>query len=216
MRDCRRFVLAFACAALLCGGRAAPASAHPHVWVQVQTALIVENGAIAGLRHTWVFDKAYLASALEDYDTDHDGTLTAEELAPLTKLSLETLKAFKYFTVVRSGRTELPLERPQDVVTRYEGDLLALQFTVSLAKPVPVRGSDFQLEVYDPTYYSVFDFAAANPITFVDALPAGCEAAIIAARGGQQQKAVKQFALLYGRGAGNLLSPKTAVVSCKD
>jgi ABC-type uncharacterized transport system substrate-binding protein len=216
MRTCRRFVLAFACAALLCAGRAAPAWAHPHVWAQVQTALIIENGAIAGLRHTWVFDKAYLASALEEYDSDHDGTLTAEELAPLTKLSLDTLKEFKSFTVVRAGRAEVPLESPRDVVTRYEGDLLALQFIVSLAKPVPLRGSEVQLEVYDPTYYSVFEFAAANPITFVDAPPAGCEAQIVPARGGPQQKAVKQFALLYGRGAGALLSPKTVVVSCKD
>ena len=76
----------------------APALAHPHVWVGTQTKIIFENGALSGLRYTWLFDEMYTANAIEGLDKNKDGKFEAAELEELTKVNIEGLKEFDYFT----------------------------------------------------------------------------------------------------------------------
>lgn len=90
-------VSSMACAAVLAAS-GAPAVAHPHVWVATETTVIFENGALSGLRYSWLFDEMYTASAIEGLDKNNDGRLDASELEELTKVNIEGLKEFDYFT----------------------------------------------------------------------------------------------------------------------
>lgn len=74
------------------------ASAHPHVWVGTKSEFVFEDGKLAGLRYTWVFDEMYTSTATEGLDTNKDGQLDASELAELLKVNVEGLKEFQYFT----------------------------------------------------------------------------------------------------------------------
>ena len=66
--------LASACAASLgLLAAAAPAAAHPHVWVAVETTVLYEAGRIVGLRHRWSFDDLYTAMAIQGLDANNDG-----------------------------------------------------------------------------------------------------------------------------------------------
>jgi len=77
---------------------ATAAVAHPHVWVATQSKAVFENGALTGLRYTWLFDEMYTASAIDGLDKNNDGKVEGPELDELTKINIEGLKEFEYFT----------------------------------------------------------------------------------------------------------------------
>jgi ABC-type uncharacterized transport system substrate-binding protein len=90
------------------------ASAHPHVWVAVESTVVYENGAIAGLAQRWIFDEFYSASAIQGLDTNNDGTYDRSELAELVNLNMEGLKEFSYFTFVNLAGQPLEFDAPKD------------------------------------------------------------------------------------------------------
>lgn len=171
--------LASACAAsvgLLAG--TAPASAHPHVWVAVETTVLYEAGRIVGLRHRWSFDDLYTAMAIQGLDANGDGRYEREELAELAQVNIDGLKEFAYFTQARLGTRELPLAAPADYWLEHKDNVLSLHFTLPLAEPVLAEAPEFTFAVSDPSYFIAFDLAKENPIRLSEAAPAGCRATI--------------------------------------
>lgn len=98
---------------------AAPAMAHPHVWVTTQTTVLYENGTIVGLRHKWSFDDFYTSMAVQGLDTNNDGIFDRSELAELAKVNVDGLKEFDYFTVVKLGSETLKFQAPKDVYLEH-------------------------------------------------------------------------------------------------
>ncbi len=88
--------------------------AHPHVWVGTKSVFIFENGALSALRFTWLFDEMYSASAIEGLDKNNDGQLDSTELEELTKINIDGLKEFDYFTTARSGSETAAFDAPRD------------------------------------------------------------------------------------------------------
>src|SRR4029078_11770205 len=97
-------------------GFARSAIAHPHVWATVRSEIVLgPNHQIIAIRHAWTFDEFYTAMAIEGLDTNKDGVYSKEELEPLAKVNVESLKDFDYFTFVYSedeGDKMLPLKPP--------------------------------------------------------------------------------------------------------
>lgn len=91
-----------------------PAHAHPHVWVSVETKVLIEQGSIVGFRHRWTFDEFYTAMAIQGLDTNNDGVYSREELAELAQVNIDGLKDFKFFTFARLGTTEVEAVAPKD------------------------------------------------------------------------------------------------------
>ena len=71
--------------------------------------------------------------AIQGLDADGDGVYSKEELEPLAKVNVESLKEFGYFTFVRIGNDEksLPLKEPVDYWIDYDKTLLTLHFTLA-------------------------------------------------------------------------------------
>ncbi len=99
-----------------------PAVAHPHVWVSTQTGIVFENGSLAALRYTWLFDEMYTTSATEGLDKNRDGKLDATELQELTKVNIEGLKEFDYFTTAIMAGKPVTFGDPRD----YGMELVAM------------------------------------------------------------------------------------------
>lgn len=153
----------------------APASAHPHNWVDVRSAVVYDNGRIVGLRNAWTFDEGYSAMAVEGLDRDGDGTYDRVELAELAEVNIEGMKEFGYFTHIKLGEIELAVERPRDYhLERDENGILSLHFFLPLAEPVLASAKGFTFQVYDASYYIAFSFAKPQPVVF-EAAPKGCK-----------------------------------------
>lgn len=156
---------------------ASPASAHPHVWATVRSEIIVDDGKITGIRHAWTFDEFYTAMALQGLDTNGDGTFSAEELKPLAKVNIESLKDFDYFTFVHVGEGDaLPLKPPENYSLDYDKSLLTLHFTLPLVTPLDAASQSVDVDVYDPSFLVAFGFAKDIPVKLAGAPAKGCNA----------------------------------------
>jgi ABC-type uncharacterized transport system substrate-binding protein len=159
-------------------GLAQAADAHPHVWATVHSEILLgANHQIIGIRHSWTFDEFYTAMAVEGLDTNKDGIYSKEELQPLAKVNVESLKDFDYFTEGEEDKM-LPLKPPVDYWIDYDKNVLTLHFTLPLDKPVDTHGKPVQVDVYDPSFFVAFGFATEKPVTLAGADSKGCTAEI--------------------------------------
>ncbi|HVT55392.1 MAG TPA: DUF1007 family protein [Xanthobacteraceae bacterium] len=148
------------------------AFAHPHVFVRAKGEFVYgSNGALKEIRYAWSFDEMFSSFAAQGLDTNKDGKLSREELQPLAKENVDSLKEFAYFTVTAGGRKALEFGEPSDYWFDTDNKTtLTLHFTLPV-KNAP-KGS-IAIEIYDPTYFVAFSLASGKPVSLIGA-PKGC------------------------------------------
>ncbi|HVL70701.1 MAG TPA: DUF1007 family protein [Beijerinckiaceae bacterium] len=184
------------CAAFLAGLGAAPALAHPHVWVTAKAELVYEaDGRVSAVRHAWTFDPAYSAYVTQGLDKNKDGKLTSEELQELAKINAESLSEFDYFTVVKANGAALPFDGVRDYAMTFDKDQATLTFTLGLKPPArPAR--TLALEIYDPSYFVAFRLADGDDAVRLAGGPKGCATTITRPKpidAAQQQRLSEAF-----------------------
>jgi ABC-type uncharacterized transport system substrate-binding protein len=184
-------------AAALCGlaATAISAFAHPHVWVTMRSELIyAPNGTITGIRHAWTFDDMFSAFATQGIESEKRGVFTRQELMPLAKVNIESLKAFDYFTVGRvDGKKAEFADPPEGYYLEFNNSILTLHFTLPLKEPV--KAASLEFDIYDPSYFVDFAFAKDPAVALVGA-PATCK--MVVARPEQLDAALAQQLALLG------------------
>ena len=164
--------------ALLSLAFAAPALAHPHVWVTMHTALVyAPDGSITGVRHDWAFDDMFSAFATQGMKAKVKGQFSREELAPLAKVNVESLKEYAYFTYATADGKKAPLADPAPGYWLDDtNQILTLHFTLPFK--TPVKAKYLKLEIYDPTIFVDFEFAKDNPVRMINP-PSGCKLDVV-------------------------------------
>jgi ABC-type uncharacterized transport system substrate-binding protein len=157
-----------------------PAKAHPHVWVTMTEELVyAPDGSVTGVRHAWTFDDMFSAYATQGLDQKTKGQFTREELDPLAKVNVESLKEYAYFTYakVNGKRRRDAFLDPVDYYLDYDPKetVLTLHFTLPFKTPVKAKALD--VEIYDPEFFIDFGFAEKDPARLVGA-PAQCAVAV--------------------------------------
>lgn len=192
-----------------------PAKAHPHVWVNVQTMIAYDTGQVTGIKHRWTFDDMYTAMAIQGLDKNKDGVYDREELSELAQVNIDGLKEFDYFTYPRLGKTGIKLKQPVDYWLEHKDGILTLNFTLPLAEAVLSTAPDFNLQVYDPSYFIAFDLAEKNPASLGEGAPDGCkvDVSVPEADVAQAQDLTDSFLSQFGGDFGVTLA-KTIAVKC--
>src|SRR5262245_29138777 len=128
-------------AALLSLGASCIAHAHPHVWVTMQTELVyAPDGSITGIRHAWSFDDMFSTFATQGLESKEKGKFTRDELAPLAKVNVESLKEFDYFTFATADGKKAELTDPApEYWLDYKDQVLTLNFLLPFKKPVKAK-----------------------------------------------------------------------------
>jgi len=146
---------------------AGPALAHPHVWITMRSDVLVSpDGTVTGIRHHWSFDDMFSAFALQGVESKEKGKYTREELAPLAKVNVESLKEYDYFTYVTADGKTIDLAEPtSDYWLDYADSILTLNFTLPVKKPV--KAKELKVDIYDPSIFIDFVFAKDDPAKFV-------------------------------------------------
>ncbi|HKQ95176.1 MAG TPA: DUF1007 family protein [Aestuariivirgaceae bacterium] len=170
-------------AALSAGGAAL---AHPHVWIDSKTDVIFDDaGRIVAIGHEWTMDEAYTNMAVDGLDADKDGSYSDEELAPLTRENLDSLKDFGYFTSLRAGGQDLAFTAPVEAGQRVVAGRAKLHFRLPLATPLDPRTPGIVLKVYDPEYFIAIDFAGESAVAALGSKPPQCSVTLEAASSDQ-------------------------------
>lgn len=154
--------------------------AHPHVWVSVQTEIVMDGKRVKAVKHRWTFDEAFSAFASQGLDENGDGTYSREELQPLAQVNVESLSEYDYFSDIYLTGADISKEvlfgDPEDYWLNKEGDHLILHFTLPLVAKLEAT-SEITLDVYDPSFFVDFSFAqkdAADVIIAQGGDPVAC------------------------------------------
>jgi ABC-type uncharacterized transport system substrate-binding protein len=158
---------------------AGPAAAHPHVWVTVKSELVyAPDGTLKGVRHAWTFDDMFSTFATQGLEAKKKGEFTREELAPLAKVNVESLKEYDFFTYATANGKKIEFQEPLEgyyLLFDPKQTELTLHFELPLKSPVKAR--DVNIEVYDREYFVDFSLADKDPIKLAGA-PAKCKLSI--------------------------------------
>ena len=149
------------------------ASAHPHVWVKMQSAVVYgPDGSVTGVRHAWTFDDMYSAFAVQGLESKKKGEFTADELKPLAQVNVESLKEYDFFTYAKANGKSVTFVDPVDYRLEFKDSVLTLYFILPLKAPLKAKTVD--LEVFDPSYFVDFSLVEKDPVSLEQA-PAGCQ-----------------------------------------
>ncbi|HVQ43010.1 MAG TPA: DUF1007 family protein [Vicinamibacterales bacterium] len=151
------------------------ASAHPHVWVTMKSTVVYgPDGAVIGVRHAWAFDDMYSAFATQGLESKKKGEFTAEELKPLAKVNVESLKEYDFFTYAKVNGKKVTFVDPVDYSLEFNSKDTVLTLTFLLPLQTPVKARALELEVFDPSYFVDFALAEKDAVALMGA-PAGCQ-----------------------------------------
>ena len=126
------------------------------------------DGKITGIRHAWSFDDMFSTFATQGLESKEKGKFTREELAPLAKVNVESLKEFDYFTYATADGKKADLAEPApDFWLDYADEVLTLNFTLPFK--TPLKPKELKVEIYDPTIFVDFSFAKDKPAQLVGA-----------------------------------------------
>lgn len=170
---------AVAASALMSMLAAAPAGAHPHVFIENKVAFVFDAGKVTGLRLTWAFDDVFSDSLLTQFDADGDGAFDELESKAVGEGILPNLKMFHYFTYVFVDGKQLDPIDPADFAASVDDErIVTFQMKVPLPQPVDPRTAALTAEIYDSEYYVQVDLAQQDPATLENADGAPCSATL--------------------------------------
>ncbi|HEY5215992.1 MAG TPA: DUF1007 family protein [Pseudolabrys sp.] len=146
---------------------ALPARAHPHVWVTMKSeVLYAPDGTVTGIRHAWAFDDMFSVFATQGLESKEKGQFTREELAPLAKVNIESLKEYDYFTYATADGKKTEMTDPlPDYWLDFKDSVLTLNFTIPFK--TPVKAKELKVDIYDPTIFVDFSFDKKSPVKLV-------------------------------------------------
>lgn len=152
----------------------ASALSHPHVWVRSKAVIVYDTGGrVTTVRHSWEFDEAYSAYAVQGFEKGADGKLAPDKMAELAKLNVESLAENGYFTLAKANGAKLGFEPPQNYGTTFDKGALTLSFELPL-KSSSKGDRTFTLEVFDPSFFVDFAIADGEDAIRLDGAPSGC------------------------------------------
>lgn len=159
---------------LLIASAAAPALAHPHVFIDATARFVFDRtGQLSGLQIAWRYD-AFSTLVLYDQlelDKDGDGKLDAQDLERVAVGETDWPPEYEGDTYLWIGGAKVPLARPVNGIAQMIGDRVEVTFDLPLAKPQPAAGLRASLKIYDPGYYYAY--------TVTGAVADACEASVL-------------------------------------
>lgn len=130
---------------------ASPTIAHPHAWIDLRSTVVLNGkGQAVALEQEWLFDDFYTAVATEASGGSKEKGTDWKQLA---KENLESLRAYDYFTEVRTGEKKVALATVTDYASEVRGGRLWMRFVVPFAEPIDPVAQRFSFSVFDPSYY---------------------------------------------------------------
>ncbi len=132
-------------------------------------------GKVIAVNLTWTFDDGYAQMALDGLDANGDGVYSQDELDPLTKENIASLKDYDFFTVMRFNGEKQEHGPVVEFGQIYANEKLELHFQVPLKTPLDPKKGEFQLKVYDPEFFIAMDYVQDDPVAVVGNMPDGCK-----------------------------------------
>lgn len=155
---------------------AAPACAHPHIFIDGGVDFRFDGaGRLTELRVTWDYDPLTSLYMLEDLGIDGSKPLTAEERGRLAAYDTDWDEGYVGDTYLWNGPQTVALSGPRAPEAVVRDGRVVIRFLRALASPFR-PGAQTRLEMYDPEYYYAYTLTGAAKL---EDPPAGCHATVV-------------------------------------
>ena len=153
---------------------AAPAAAHPHVWINATVAPVFdEMGRFTAVHEKWTFDDTFTEGVGPDLDVNKDGILEASEIQNAAAAGVLWFVPAGYFTRVTIAGRQVATAAVKDFTVTIPGAHMVAEFTLPLAEPQTVAlGAG--IDLFDPEIY--VDLQFADPPIDTARVPPSCTA----------------------------------------
>lgn len=154
---------------------AAPAQAHPHVYVDVGTTLNFTDGKVTALGVAWTFDPFFSDSLKADYDANGDGLFDLKEKAKMVEHLAPNMKQTGYLTYLQAGGKAVEFTDMTNFDAKIGPDGVTYLFTLVLPRPIDPVAETVSWSTYDETFYVDMAPAETDPVAYrgLDGLKCG-------------------------------------------
>ena len=159
-------------------GSATLATAHPHMWVDLESRIVLHDDASPAFIHQeWLFDDFFSTALIEEAGLHPDG-VGAGIQQQITEIMVN-LQPYDYFTVIKRGDDTLSLALVGDVTAGIRENRVWMDFTVAIESHVDLVAQNFSYAIFDPTYYIEMFHREGETIAFDGDAPTGCGTEIV-------------------------------------
>ncbi len=130
-----------------------PAFAHPHVWIDAITTVVVAKGMVTGIKVEWVMDTFFSETLLKDFDLNKNHKFDKNEVADLEREAFSNTAKQSYFTFVKADGVIVKTQKPKEFNAWIDKDVAHYTFLIPFAKPVDPKASALTVTYYEDTYY---------------------------------------------------------------
>ncbi len=150
-----------------------PASAHPHMWVDLQSRIVLhDDGSPSAIHQEWLFDDFFSTALIEEAGLHPDG-VEAGLRQKIVEI-MANLQPYDYFTLIKRDGDTLPLSLVGDVSAAIVENRVQMEFTVAIDDNVDLAVQNFSYAIFDPTYYIEMFHPEGDTIAFEGNAPADC------------------------------------------
>ena len=150
--------------------------AHPHAFIDMQTAPIIENNQLTGLSMKWTLDEASSSAVI--YDMKQAKTKNDQQkLIDDVMGNVVSEHYFSYLYDAQNNKIKYS-PHPKNYGVKIQGLQLQYYFDVPLTHSQNLEKNTFSLQTYDPTYYVAMTYASKSAVDF-SALPKNCQGKLI-------------------------------------
>lgn len=150
--------------------------AHPHAFIDMQTAPIIENNQLTGLSMKWTLDEASSSAVIYDMKQ----AKTKNEQQKLIDDVMGNVVSEHYFSYLYDNQhNKIKYSpHPKNYGVKIQGLQLQYYFDVPLTHSQNLEKNTFSLQTYDPTYYVAMTYPSKSAVDF-SALPKNCQGKLI-------------------------------------
>jgi len=157
----------------LLGAMSAPALAHPHSFIDMQTTLVTKDSALVGLKMVWTMDEITSADLLYDAGKAVPGSEVWKKLAAEV---MARVMAQHYFTdVYRDGKPVRYMRLPSEYQLSRSANKAVLEFVIPLAEPAALAGKPLIISTFDPSYFVDMTYKDAQALHLPADAQASCK-----------------------------------------
>jgi ABC-type uncharacterized transport system substrate-binding protein len=142
---------------------AAPAAAHPHVFIEHTVTVVMKDEQLQALRFSWVSDEMFSATLRSTFVKGKPEKLSKETVAKIEQGAFANLATFNYFIDLKVNNEPLKITRVADFDVMFAGTRAVYQFTVPMDEGKRQPKTVIEVAVFDPEYYIDYRAAKARP-----------------------------------------------------
>lgn len=154
-----------------------PSFAHPHAFIEMKTQLNVKENQLQGFSLEWLLDEPSSSELLYDLKLAGDDSKAVQKLADEMIKNVINEHYFSYLYDKQGKRIKYSA-KPYNYGLKAQGSQILYYFSFNLTEPQPLNNSQYQLEIYDQTYYVAMDYPMQKSVDF-SALPSQCEGKLL-------------------------------------